>query len=211
MRGYKGEHRSDCSMKIEERPISDIQPYPKNAKRHTDKQVKQIVDSIREFGFNQPIVIDANGVIIVGHGRYMAAHLIGMEMVPTVSVDISPERAAAYRLADNKLNESEWDMDIVLEELKLLSGDMIDLTGFDRAEFDGKILAQEIDDLAKERDIDLGKYTVITVEAPEAPRLKARMSFYFESIEEFERVKAFFNPRGGALDASKLLQMVAKK
>jgi ParB-like chromosome segregation protein Spo0J len=118
-------------MQIIEKKIEDIIPYFKNSKEHTEKQIKKIADSIREFGFNQPLVIDKKGVIIVGHGRYLAAQLLGINPVPTLEVDLDEERAKAYRLADNKLNESEWDMEIVIEELKTLSLQMIDLTGFD--------------------------------------------------------------------------------
>lgn len=110
--------------------ISKIKPYAKNAKKHPTKQIKQIAESIREFGFNQPVVIDKNGVIIVGHGRYEAAKLIGMLEVPVIQLDITEQKAKAYRLADNKLNESEWEMDLVIEELKGLSTAMLDLTGF---------------------------------------------------------------------------------
>lgn len=119
-------------MKIENRPINEIQPYGKNAKKHPDKQVVQVADSIKEFGFNQPIVIDKEGVIIVGHGRFLAAHFLGLKEVPTLTLDIDEEKAKAYRLADNKLNESEWDMQLVISELKELSMEMVDLTGFDR-------------------------------------------------------------------------------
>lgn len=118
-------------MDITQRDIATIQPYGKNAKMHPDKQVKKIADSISEFGFNQPIVVDTSGVIIVGHGRYLAAQLLGVNPVPVLEIDLDEERAKAYRLADNKLNESPWDMDIVIEELKSLSLQMIDLTGFD--------------------------------------------------------------------------------
>ena len=111
--------------------LTDIKPYPKNAKQHPKKQVGQIAASIKEFGFNQPIVVDKNNVIIVGHGRYEAAKLLGLTDVPVVQVDLTEEQAKAYRLADNKLNESEWDMNLVIEELKELSQPMLDLTGFD--------------------------------------------------------------------------------
>ena len=119
-------------MEITERPLSEIKPYPKNAKDHPEKQIKKIANSIKEFGFNQPIVLDKDNVIIVGHGRYIAAQTLGMETVPTLTVELDEERAKSYRLADNKLNESDWDMDIVIAELKGLSLDMIDLTGFDK-------------------------------------------------------------------------------
>jgi len=118
-------------MQIEERPIADIQPYFKNAKEHPEKQIKKIAASIKEFGFNQPLVVDKKNVLIVGHGRYLAAQFLGISEVPVLEVDLDEERAKAYRLADNKLNESDWDMEIVIEELKSLSLEMLDLTGFD--------------------------------------------------------------------------------
>ncbi len=118
--------------KIEWRDVSTITPYENNAKKHPKKQVQQVADSIREFGFNQPIVLDQAGVIIVGHGRFAAAKLLDLGQVPTITVDIDEEKAKAYRLADNKLNESDWDMDLVVAELKELSLPMLDLTGFSR-------------------------------------------------------------------------------
>lgn len=118
-------------MRIETMKIKDIRPYPQNAKKHNKNQIQQIANSIKEFGMNQPIVVDSNGVIIVGHGRYEACKLLGIE--PEIKVlDISEEKANAYRLADNKLNESDWDMKLVIDELKKLSTEMIELTGFDK-------------------------------------------------------------------------------
>ena len=112
--------------------VSEIKPYAKNAKKHDKKQIEQVAKSIKEFGFNQPLVVDKQGVLIVGHGRLEAAKLLKLEEVPTIVVDLTEEQANAYRLADNKLNESEWDMKLVIEELKGLSHTMIDLTGFDK-------------------------------------------------------------------------------
>jgi DNA modification methylase len=112
--------------------IEEIKPYPKNAKKHPQKQIKQIADSIKEFGFNQPLVLDKNNTIIIGHGRFEAAKLLDMKAVPCLMVDLSPQKAKAYRLADNKLNESAWDMDLVIEELKELDDKIFDLTGFDK-------------------------------------------------------------------------------
>jgi len=119
-------------MDIQDRLISEIKPYGKNAKVHPAKQIDLIAKSISEFGFNQPIVVDKDDIIIVGHGRYFAATKLGLEKIPVTKVEISEEQAKAYRLADNKLNESEWDMELVVQELKELSVPMIDLTGFDR-------------------------------------------------------------------------------
>lgn len=113
-------------------PTDSLKPYGKNAKKHPKKQVNQVAASIKEFGFNQPIVADGDGVIIVGHGRYEAAKLLGLAEVPVLTVELTEEQAKAYRLADNKLNESEWDMALVIEELSGLSSEMLELTGFDR-------------------------------------------------------------------------------
>lgn len=118
-------------MKIAELSISEIKPYPKNAKEHKKKQIEKIANSIAKFGFNQPVVVDKDNVIIVGHGRWLAAQTLGMKTVPTLSLDLSEEQAKSYRLADNKLNESSWEMDIVIAELKSMSLEMLDLTGFD--------------------------------------------------------------------------------
>lgn len=119
-------------MQIEYKPLNAITPYPANAKAHPKEQVLQIANSIREFGFNQPIVIDKAGVIIVGHGRYEGAKYLKLTEAPTLTVNLTTAQAKAYRLADNKLNESVWAMDLVIEELRELEleGYDISLTGF---------------------------------------------------------------------------------
>jgi DNA modification methylase len=128
----------------------EIKPYSKNAKQHPKKQIQQIANSIKEFGMNQPIVVDKDGVIIVGHGRYEALQQLGWEIKPEWVIkkeDLTDEQVKAYRLADNKLNESEWDMGLALEELKELSPEMFDLTGFDK---DLLIEPDEKDDIIPE-------------------------------------------------------------
>ncbi|MCX6795399.1 MAG: ParB/Srx family N-terminal domain-containing protein, partial [Candidatus Falkowbacteria bacterium] len=109
----------------------EVKPYSKNAKKHPTKQIKQIAESIKVFGFNQPLVLDSSKVIIVGHGRYEAAKYLELSEVPCVVVDLSEGDAKAYRLADNKLNESDWDMELVIEELRGLDTSKVDITGFD--------------------------------------------------------------------------------
>jgi site-specific DNA-methyltransferase (adenine-specific) len=118
--------------KKEEIKIEEIKPYPKNAKKHPQKQIRQIADSIKGFGFNQPIVLDKKKVIIVGHGRFEAAKMLKLKVVPCITVNLPPKKAKAYRLADNKLNESDWEMELVIEELKELDEDILELTGFDK-------------------------------------------------------------------------------
>jgi len=122
-----------------------ITPYTKNAKKHPKKQIEQVANSIKEFGMNQPIVVDKQGVIIVGHGRYEALKHLGMEITDDMIrvADLTEKQANAYRLADNKLNESEWDMPLVIEELKTLE-ELAPLTGFD---MDLLIEADEADDV----------------------------------------------------------------
>lgn len=136
---------------MEERKLDSIQPYHKNAKKHPQKQVEQVAASIQEFGFNQPIVIDKDGVIIVGHGRYEAAKALKLLTVPVIEVDLTEEQANAYRLADNKLNESEWDMNLVIEELKGLTEPYLELTGFDK---DLIIEPEEQDDVVPEVPVE---------------------------------------------------------
>lgn len=114
--------------------MTNITPYTKNAKKHPKKQVEQIANSIKEFGMNQPIVVDAKGEIIVGHGRFLALQHLGWDIKPEWVIkkdDLTDEQVKAYRFADNKLNESDWDMSLVIEELKGLSEPMLVLTGFD--------------------------------------------------------------------------------
>ena len=119
-------------MEVVKLAIENIKPYVKNAKKHPKKQVEQIANSIKEFGFNQPIVVDKDNIVIVGHGRFEGAKLLNLKEVPVLKVDLTEEQAKAYRLADNKLNESEWDMELVMEDLKELQLKEFDieLTGF---------------------------------------------------------------------------------
>lgn len=113
--------------------IKDLKPYKKNAKKHPKEQVEQIANSIKEFGFTQPVLIDKNNCVVAGHGRILGAKKAGLKEVPTLCLDdLTPEQIKAYRLADNKLNESEWDFNLLDEELGMLSDDIdMSLFGFD--------------------------------------------------------------------------------
>lgn len=105
-------------MNIIQKNIDEIVPYAKNAKKHDKKQIDNVAESIRQYGFVQPVVIDRDGVIVIGHCRTLAAKKLGMKEVPCVCVDeLTPEQVAALRLVDNKSNESDWDMDLLSEEL----------------------------------------------------------------------------------------------
>lgn len=110
--------------------LKDIKPYPKNAKKHDQTQISNVAQSIKEFGFVQPIVVDKNNVIIIGHCRYLALIKLGYEEIPddwVKKVDLSETDAERLRLLDNKTNESEWDTDLLSELVPDLDFSMFDL------------------------------------------------------------------------------------
>jgi DNA modification methylase len=114
-------------MNIQNIDIKSITPYKGNAKKHDKKQIDNVAESIKQFGFVQPIVVDKDNVIVIGHCRYEAARKLKMQEVPCVSVDtLTPEQVQKLRLLDNKLNESDWDMDLLAEQVPEL-----DFSGFD--------------------------------------------------------------------------------
>jgi ParB-like chromosome segregation protein Spo0J len=127
-------------MKIEQRPIDRIKPYENNP-RVNDPAVDAVVASIREFGFRQPIVVDEEGVIIVGHTRYKAAIKLGLEKVPVhLAKELSPEQIKAYRIADNKTASlSSWDYELL----------PIELAGLKEADYDLGLLGFDQDELAR--------------------------------------------------------------
>jgi len=124
-------------MQVELRAVGGIRPYDNNP-RINDPAVEAVAASIQEFGFRQPIVVDEDGVIIVGHTRHKAALKLGMETVPVhVAVGLSPEKARAYRLADNQTATlSRFDEARLVQELLALQGMDYDLslTGFGEEE-----------------------------------------------------------------------------
>lgn len=123
-------------MNVIYKNIKELKPYKKNAKKHPKEQVERIANSIKEFGFTQPVVIDSNNCVVAGHGRILGAKKAGLKQVPTVMLEsLTEEQIKAYRLVDNKLNESDWDFSLLDEELGVLSEDIdMDLFGFDLAE-----------------------------------------------------------------------------
>lgn len=126
-----------------------IRPYGRNAKKHPDKQLEALAKIVKEVGWRQPVIVNQEGVIVVGHGRWFTfqrfRHEYGLKEIWVMddagntvmgrpeTMPLTPEQEATYRLADNKLSESEWDMGLVLQEIKDLDleGVDIDLTGFD--------------------------------------------------------------------------------
>lgn len=132
--------------------IENVIPYESNP-RINDGAVEKVANSIREFGWQQPIVVDKNNVIIVGHTRLKAAQMLGEKQVPVVFADLSDERAKAYRLADNKTSEfAEWDFSLLEQELLELEEINFDMEQFG-FEFDEEEELDESDlDSAEEKN-----------------------------------------------------------
>lgn len=169
-------------LTIEYRKTTDLIPYARNARTHNDAQVQQLAASIKEFGFNNPIAIDADGMILCGHGRVMAAQKLGLEEVPTVCLShLSQIQKKAYILADNKLAlNAGWDDAMLSLELKDLEVGDIDLsiTGFND---------DELSELLK--DVQ-GEYPELSTD--DHPQVKT-ITFHFENEQDFEFVDNLIN------------------
>jgi len=153
-------------------PIHQIHAYEQNAKLHPKEQVKQIVDSIKEFGFNDPIAIDADGTIIEGHGRLLAAQSMALKEVPTITLDDMTEtQKKAYIIAHNKLTmNSGFDFDILKDEVRSILEEIPDfdlsITGFDEGEleamieeeivYDGEVDPDEIPEVPDRTAVNFG-------------------------------------------------------
>lgn len=138
--------------------LEKIEPRSRNARKHSKKQIRQIARSIEAFGFNNPILLDGDGVIVCGHGRFEAAKFLGLKEVPIVRLDhLTLDQARAYVIADNRLAEkSGWDNELLALELGELAELDLDLqlTGFDTAEID-VLLSPMLDDEEQPAEPDL--------------------------------------------------------
>ena len=114
-------------MEIREVEIGSLKPYPKNAKQHDAKQIANVANSIRRFGWQQPLVIDDAGVVVIGHCRLLAAKKLGLKTVPvTIASGLTEDEIRELRIADNKTNESPWDFELLQEDI-----DGLEFEGFD--------------------------------------------------------------------------------
>lgn len=133
-------------MNIQEIDISKIIPYVNNPRKNLNAD--KVASSIKEFGWQQPIVVDKDYVIIVGHTRYEAAKKLGLNKVPITIADITPTQAKAYRIADNRLNQdSSWDTKLLNLEFNDLIGENfnLDTLGFTTDELDNLFLKDDKD------------------------------------------------------------------
>lgn len=135
-------HDQKPDFSIVYRPVCELKAYERNARTHSRKQIRQIAESIKSFGFINPVVVDANGRILAGHGRVEAAKLLGTTTVPAISVEhLTEDRIRAYILADNRIAEKAgWDKSILameFQELIIAEPDLdLSLTGFELSEIE---------------------------------------------------------------------------
>lgn len=157
-------------MEIRNISIKDLIPYDRNTKKHDKTQINNVAESIKKYGFVQPIVIDKDNVVVIGHCRLLAAKKLKMKEVPCVCVDdLTEEQVKALRIVDNKSNESEWDFDILSDELAEL-----ELSDFS---FDFGIDDEEENEINEEihtteRELEPYKYIhyLVTIETNEHDR-----------------------------------------
>lgn len=163
-------------LQVQYVPLSNLKPYDKNP-RDNSKAVARVAKSLTEFGWKQPLVVDKDMVIIVGHTRYQAAKSLGMDSVPVVVADdLPPEKVRAYRLADNKTSDfSIWDNKLLLEELSDLSEFDV-FTGFDESEqFDRVLDEKENDPLRENED---GVIWEVVFKSPDKKKLQKMIDIW---------------------------------
>jgi len=151
---------------IELRPVESLIPYSNNPKEHPDEQVRKIASSIKNYWWDQPIVVDGEGEIIKGHGRLQAAELLGLDEVPVIErTDLSDAEARAARIADNRTAQSPWDDELLSLELEQLDDDAVDFDslGFNDDELDDLLESDDgLPEPADETDLGLeSEYEVI--------------------------------------------------
>jgi ParB-like chromosome segregation protein Spo0J len=129
-------------------PIEKIKPYSGNAKLHPEGQINKLVKIIKDVGFKGAILVDKNMEIIAGHGRYLAAKKLGMKEIPViVDKDLTPEQVRRFRIADNKIAESPWDMELLVEEMALIQEEWekgafdFEYVGFGEEEWEASLTA----------------------------------------------------------------------
>lgn len=166
-------------MKIENWDVGRISNYEFNARNHDATQIERIKKSIQQFGFNQPLVVDREGVIIVGHGRFQAAKELGLQSVPVVvKENLTEQQKKAYRILDNKLqNDSTWHWENLALDIAFLED-----AGYDIAEYDLGSLIEWMDKPKEEDKNDLAE----KLESFENATIK-QIVLYFDGIS-YERV-----------------------
>jgi ParB-like chromosome segregation protein Spo0J len=142
-------------MNTELVPINDLTPDPANARKHGERNLSSIIDSLRAFGQQKPIVVDRRGVVIAGNGTLEAAKRLGWEEIAVVRTELDPTQATAFGIADNRTAElAEWDEDVLVSLLDSLDDETRDLLHFDEKELEAmvpKATVEVVEDEVPER------------------------------------------------------------
>ena len=149
-------------MEIKYYGTDELKPYEMNAKKHDQRQIDNVAESIRQFGWKQPLVIDKDNTIVIGHCRWEAAKKLGLEEVPCVVADeLTEDEIKRLRIVDNKSNESEWDIELLAADLETIDMTDFDFEGLDfvdEEESTGKIVEDDFEvDLPEEPTAQIGK------------------------------------------------------
>jgi ParB-like chromosome segregation protein Spo0J len=194
-------------MKIEQIALDELIPYANNARTHSEEQVLQIASSIKEFGFNAPVLIDKDKGIIAGHGRVMAAKKLGLKQAPCIRLEhLTEPQKKAYILADNRIAlNSEWNIDFLKIELETLKEFDFDLTslGFDKSELN----FEEINyDFVNQEDLDNQMQSMAS-----GVRKAIQIEFEPEHYEEAFQLVKFWRDQGGYVGMMLLDYLKAEK
>jgi|TARA_R110002020_G_scaffold187961_6_gene386461 ParB-like chromosome segregation protein Spo0J len=173
----------NIEMQVKIRPIEELKPFENNPRKN--QKVGKIAQSIKEYGFTQPIVVDEDDNVIIGHTRLMASKELGLKKVPVVTQKLNDEQIKALRIADNRLNEdSEWDYFLLGDELKELLDLQFDLelTGFEKTELENLLdFETENDDLEfNDLTVEQDKYTKSII-------------FSYEDLEKYTEIVGLLN------------------
>lgn len=187
-------------MQIIDKNIMDLVPYENNPRKN-DEAVEYVLESIKNFGFKVPIIIDKDNIIVAGHTRYKAAKKLKMKTVPCiVADDLSEEQIKAFRLADNKVSEfAEWDLELLEDELSdILDIDMSDF-GFDLLEdIPDDVDLERIDDDGEKESLEYLKYDnkKIPLTSEEIEMLNEKYDIYVEDFKtNYGFIKYLFGER----------------
>ena len=187
-------------LRVKYVPIGDVRPYEDNPRRN-DGAVQAVANSLREFGWKQPIVVDADGTIVVGHTRYKAALALEMTHVPVVvASDLTPEQCAAYRLADNRVGElAEWDGELLAQELDGLAGFDMEQFGFDDSDLQTPEAFEEPVSLDEVREVEPDDSAPDRVKVGELWRMGDHVLLCGDATSEAD-VKRLIEAAGGSAD-----------
>ena len=194
-------------MDIHELPISKLKPYKGNAKKHSKHQIEILAKSLTEFGWQQPLVVEKDGTLVAGHGRYEAAKLLGLETAPCKYADeLTNDQIMAYRMIDNRSTSLEYDLELELAELQKIEMDMSDFD-FDMPDLELQIEQEETEhqqnvedtrfsvrnilNLEKGQFRGVGKYDMPVLEpVKELPEIKEWISFNYVLTDKDPEGKA---------------------